>query len=48
MFETLENLRRVRRKAISLVSTGKWRIIDGNMPMKDIEKEITRTLELPF
>jgi dTMP kinase len=48
MFENLENLKRIRTKALSLVSTGKWRIINGNKPMRDIEKEIAETLELPF
>jgi thymidylate kinase len=48
MFETLDGLKRIRRKALSLVSTGNWRVINGNKPVKNIKKEIAETLELPF
>jgi len=44
MFESLEELKRVRHKALSLASTDKWRILNANKPMEDIEKEITKTL----
>lgn len=40
MFETLESLRKVRRKALYLVSTGKWRIIDGDKPEIEVERAI--------
>jgi dTMP kinase len=45
MFESLEELKRIRRKALSLASTGKWTIIDAGKPMSDIEGEIVSTLE---
>jgi thymidylate kinase len=48
MFETLEDLKRIRKKALYLVSTGNWRVINGNKPVKNIKKEIAETLELPF
>jgi dTMP kinase len=48
MFESLENFKRIRRKALSLVSSSKWRIINGNKSVKDIEKEIANALGLPF
>jgi dTMP kinase len=48
MFETLEDLERIRRKALSLVSTGNWTVINGNKLVKNIKKEIAETLELPF
>ncbi|MGA2308431.1 MAG: hypothetical protein ABSG57_02635 [Candidatus Bathyarchaeia archaeon] len=48
VFESLENLKRVRRKTLSLVSTGNWRIIDGNKAAKDVERAIADTLRLPF
>jgi len=40
MFESLEELKRIRRKAFSLASIGKWTIINANKPLKDVEKEI--------
>lgn len=48
MFESLEELKRIRRKALSLASTGKWTILNANKPAEDIEKEIKRALQLPF
>lgn len=46
MFEGLEELKRVRWKALSLALTGKWTIVDANKPVKDVEKEIERLLSL--
>jgi len=40
IFESLEELERIRRRALFLASTGKWTIINANRPVKDIEKEI--------
>jgi dTMP kinase len=47
MFESLENLKQVRRKALFLVSTGNWRIIDGNKPAKTVARTIAESLHLP-
>jgi len=44
MFESLEELKRIRRKALSLVLIGNWTIIDGNKPVKDVEKGIRKSL----
>lgn len=40
MFESLEELRRIRRKALSLALMGEWAIIDANKLVEDVEKEI--------
>ncbi|MFB0567752.1 MAG: thymidylate kinase [Candidatus Bathyarchaeia archaeon] len=44
MFENLEELKRIRRKALSLTSMGKWTIINANELIKDIEEEIRKSL----
>jgi len=44
MFESLEELKRIRRKALSLASIDKWTIINTNKPVKSIEKEIRKSL----
>jgi len=44
MFESLEELKRIRRKALSLASIDKWTIIDANKPVKSVEKEIRKSL----
>jgi dTMP kinase len=44
MFESLENLRRIRTKALSLVSTGKWKIINGGHAAEEVEKDIAEKL----
>jgi dTMP kinase len=46
MFETREKLRLVRSKALSLISTGGWRILDANKPAKLIENDILTPLGL--
>jgi dTMP kinase len=46
MFESLESLRLIRSKALCLVSPGRWRILDGNKPVKSIENEIMTILRL--
>lgn len=43
MFEGLEELRRIRRKALSLALMGKWAIIDANKLVEDVEKEIDKS-----
>jgi len=44
MFESLEELERIRRKALFLALVGKWTVIDANKPAEDIEKEIRKLL----
>lgn len=44
MFESLEELKRIRRKALSLASMGKWTIINADELIKDIEEEIRKSL----
>jgi len=46
MFESLEELVRIRFKALALALTGEWTIIDGNKPVEDIGKEILESMEL--
>lgn len=40
MFESLEQLERIRHKALYLASTNNWIIINANKPIKEIEKAI--------
>jgi len=42
-FESLEELERTRCKAMSLISTGRWTIIDANRSIEDVENEIRTT-----
>ncbi|PMB75173.1 MAG: hypothetical protein C0193_01760 [Candidatus Bathyarchaeota archaeon] len=42
MFESLEELERIRRKALYLALMDKWRIINANKPAEEIEKEIIK------
>ena len=44
MFESLEELERIRYKALSLASIGNWTVIDANKSIKDIEKGIRKSL----
>ncbi len=44
MFENLEELKRIRRKALSLALVDKWAVIKGNKPLKEVEKEIRKLL----
>jgi dTMP kinase len=48
MFESLEELKRTRRKALSLALTGRWKILNANKPTEDIEKEIKKALHIVF
>ncbi len=45
-FETLEELRRVSGKALSLASTGGWIIVDGDRPEGEVQSQILRHLGL--
>ncbi|NIR86656.1 hypothetical protein GWO13_03435 [Candidatus Bathyarchaeota archaeon] len=42
MFENLEELRVVRRRALCLALVGKWTIIDANELVEDVEKVVKR------
>lgn len=44
MFESLEELKWIRHKALSLALIGNWTVIDANKPVKDVEKEIRKSL----
>jgi len=44
MFESLEELKQIRRKALSLAKIGNWTIINANKSVKYIEKEIRKSL----
>lgn len=48
MFENLENLRRIRTKALSLLSTDKWNVINGNRTVGQVEKDIAEKLDLHY
>ena len=48
MFENLENLKRIRIRALSLVSTEKWKIINGNNSMEHVEEDIAEKLSTPL
>lgn len=47
MFESLEELRRTRRKALAPASGGRWVIIDANKSEDDVATEIRRYLVAP-
>jgi len=44
MFESLEELKRIRRKALDLASIDKWIITNANKPINEVEKEIRKSL----
>ena len=44
MFESLEELKRIRRKALSLALVDKWAVMNGEKPVKDLEREIRKLL----
>ena len=46
MFESLEELERIRRKAFFLALMDKWIVIDGNKPVRDVEEEIRKPFNL--
>jgi len=46
MFESMEELKRIGCKALSLASMGKWTIINANKPIDDVEREIMKSLKL--
>jgi dTMP kinase len=44
MFESLEQLKNVRQKALALASAGNWLIIDAEGPVREVENEILQAL----
>ncbi len=48
MFETLEQLKKTRNKALFLAQTDKWRIIDAGQPVSRVEKDIETVLQALF
>ena len=46
MFESLEELNRIRGKALSLALSDRWTILDADKPPRDIETEIKNVLSL--
>ena len=44
MFESLEELKRIRRKALDLASIDKWTITNANKPVNEVEKDIRKSL----
>ena len=44
MFESLEELKEIRHKALSLALMHNWIIVDANKPINDVEKEIRKSL----
>jgi len=44
MFESLEELKRIRRKALCLALIGKWKIIDADRPVETVSIEIRKSL----
>ena len=46
MFEKPEALQKIRRRGLELAIIGKWLIIDGGKPAKDVELIIRNSLEL--
>ena len=46
MFEKPEALQKIRRRGLELAVTGKWLIIDGGKPAKDVELTIRNTLDI--
>jgi dTMP kinase len=48
MFETLEELKKIRRKALTLALIDKWTIIDAGQPILEVEKDIETVLHPLF
>jgi dTMP kinase len=46
MFESLEELKMVRNKALFLALIGKWKIVNANKPVEDVEKEIKKSFNV--
>jgi dTMP kinase len=48
MFETLEELKKTRSKALTLAQIDKWTIIDAEQPASNVEKDIETVLQPLF
>jgi dTMP kinase len=48
MFETPEELKKTRLKALNLALTAKWRIIDAEQTISEVEKDIETVLQPLF
>lgn len=48
MFENLDQLRKIRRKALELALLGKWRILGAEKPEREVEMEIVSVLKQSF
>lgn len=46
MFESINELRKVRVKGLSLALIGKWKIIDADKPTEEVEMEIQKLLKV--
>lgn len=46
MFESINELRKVRAKRLSLALIGKWKIIDANKSTEEVGTEIRKKLAL--
>lgn len=46
MFESLEELKKIRRKALALALMDKWKIVDANKSINDVHRKIIEALEL--
>ena len=46
MFENVEELEKIRFKALSLALTGKWKIINANKCISEVERDIIQSLPL--
>jgi thymidylate kinase len=44
MFESLQQLKNIRQKALALALAGKWRIIDAGNPVTEVQNEIIQAL----
>ena len=48
MFETLEELKKTRSKALSLALIDKWRIINAGQPISEVQKDLLAALKPLF
>lgn len=46
MFESLEELEKIRRKALTLAFLDDWKILDADKPAENVHKEIVKILKV--
>ncbi len=46
MFESLEELEKIRRRALTLALMGNWKIVDANKPITDVHGKLIEALKL--